>query len=213
MKAKMATAAMVLAMAGTAGAEVTVDPTTLELVIPSLNFGGDYYSARLNYAGGCFHPYEVLPVDSGGGGATRVTMTHDGFDFSAGSAPSDWDNTDGYITAWAAISYPAGYEWGSALWFSPYGYASQTGEIYVQDMGAVSLDSVTAAPSDWTYTDGMSDNPLIEGHVYVVRTREGGYAKFQVISVTDMSGVTQDDFDPTIWQAEIDYVYSSSGTF
>jgi len=212
MKVKMLTAAMVMAVSGAAGAEVTVDAQTLELVIPSLNFGGDYYSARLNYRNGCFTPYEILPLSSGGGGATRVTLTHDGFDFSTNDGQPAWEQSDGYLSAWTSLAYPPGHEWGSALWLSPYEYASQTGQISIQDMGAVSLDSVTTVPSDWSYTEGMTENPLMVGHVYVVRARDG-YAKFEVIAVSDMSTVTQESFDPGAWTVEIDYVYTSGTTF
>ena len=211
MKRNVVMAVLALSAAGSAGAEVTVDATTMELVIPSLTYRGNQYSARLSHEGGCFRPYEVRRLADSG--ATRATFTHAGFDFSSGDDQPEWESSDGYLSAWAALAYPDGYEWGSALWYTPYDYAGQTGEIYIQDMGAVSLDSVTAPPSDWNYTDGMTDNPLMVGHVYVVRTREGGYAKFEVISVSDMSGVTQESFDPNAWTVEIDYVYTSGTTF
>ncbi|GAB6042506.1 hypothetical protein [Endothiovibrio diazotrophicus] len=211
MKAKMAMAAVLLAVGGVASAEVTVDSQTLEMVIPSLNFGGDYYSAKLSYANGCFVPYEILPLTTSSG-ATRVTMTHEGFDFSTGNTAPEWEQSDGYITAWAAVGFPSGYEWGSALWFTPYQFANAANGIYIMDLGEVSLDSVTTVPSDWSYAEGMTDNPLIVGHVYLVHARDG-YAKFQVVSVSDMTGVTQDDFDPTVWSAEIDYVYTSGNSF
>lgn len=209
MKAKIVMGVAMVVIGGAASAEVTVDTQTLEMVIPSLTYGGSAYSARLSYANGCFVPYEILPLSvSGGTTPTRVTINHDGFDFSEVNGSPAWEQSDGYITAWANLDYPAGYEYGSALWYTPYEYASEQSGLYIQDMGAVSLDSITSVPSDWSYTSGMTDNPLIVGHTYVARARDG-HVKFQVVSV----GVTGDFSDSTEWTADIDYVFTSGSTF
>lgn len=126
--------------------------------------------------------------------AVKTTLSHDGFDFSSGTTPSDYTLHDGSTMVWAACEYPDGMEWGDALWFHEI-------QNRIQDMGAVALSNITSAPtSGWDGCTG-ADQPLEVGHVYTLKLQDG-YAKFEVLSINLEE-----------WTAEVNYVYSTDGKF
>jgi hypothetical protein len=203
------TAALLLGAASICQAEneVTVDPTTLRLTIPTVVYLGTNYSAQLGFNGSCFVVEQLLPKST----SQQTNLTHEGFDFSAGAAaPNDWNSTDGYITVWAARAYPAGYAYGAGFWWTP--ADSDSSVIPIQDMGTVALSSVTAVPSNWAYVAGTGDYPLMTDHVYVVKARDG-YAKFKVLSMSGMEYAVDTNWDPFRWTVAVEYAYTSGTSF
>lgn len=202
----MLAAATLIGLSGLACAEneVTVDSTTLRLTIPTVIYQGSSYSARLGFNGSCFVVEELTPK------ASQTLLTHEGFDFSAGAAPANWDATDGYITVWTTKDYPAGYAYGGGFWWSP--YDSSGSETPIKDMGEVALSSVTSVPTDWTYVSGSGVYPLMANHVYVVKARDG-YAKFKVISLSGLEYAAESNWDPSRWQVTVEYGYTAGTSF
>ena len=141
-------------------------------------------------------------VDTGTG-YTSVTLTHQGFDFSAGAIPSDWDASDGHTTNWPglpAINPDKAY--GPYVWFTP--FANTETESFTKDMGAVALESVTTVPATWDAGAAQVLEPLSVGHVYVVKCRDG-YAKFLVNAVHP-----EQEF---VWSVDVEYAFTSTATF
>jgi len=173
------------------------DDLTIDL--PSLTYKGSLYSAKLIYNGSCWNHQDLTKLSSS---ATKTaTAGHNGFDFSAGDASPVWDNTDFYITSWAAIKYPSGYAYGDGLWVTSY----DSNQLPAIDQGEVSLDSVVDIPTDWSIPEGTTDYPLIQNHVYIVKGRDG-YGKFKVTSVIDSTAIEKMEVD-------IEYVYTSGSSF
>lgn len=185
--------------------EVTVDPQTLQLSLPTVIHQGARYSAKLDFNGSCFVVSELTPKSS------QITITHDGFDFSSGSAPANWNLSDGYITSWTSHDYPANYAYGSGFWWAPYSHNSTTYPII--DMGEVSMESVVSVPTDWTYTRGTGIYPMMVGHVYVVKARDG-YGKFKVVSLSGLEYASQGaNFDPSRWSLVVEYGFTTGTSF
>ncbi|MDD5530345.1 MAG: hypothetical protein PHX21_10005 [bacterium] len=131
-----------------------------------------------------------------------VTLTHAGFDFSAGICDTAaWPNgNDVDIISWRPDNpdsnqpYPS---WSNYLWCRT-SADTVTFKSETKDMGAVELSSITSAAVTW---DTMPI-PLIVGHCLVVRCKDG-YAKIQVTTVGDSAS----------WEAGVKYFYSSTTTF
>lgn len=209
MKKSLLTIAALVNFSGAAFAEneVTVDPTTLRLTIPTVIYQGGSYSAKLSFNGACFVVDELLQKSS------QVALTHDGFDFSAGATAANWDVTDGTISVWTTKDYPAGYAYGGGLWWSPYNqYDQGNNDAPIKDMGEVTLSSVTTVPTDWTYVSSTGVYPLMVNHVYVVKARDG-YGKFKVISLSGLEFAVDANWDPTKWQAVVEYGYTTGTSF
>lgn len=197
-------AALSLAGAAQAENEVTVDATTLRLTLPTVVYQGSSYSATMGFNGSCFVVEELTPKSS------QVTLTHDGFDFSAGATAANWDVTDGYLTVWTNQDYPSGHAYGSGIWWSPYDTSST--ETPIQDMGEVALASVTTIPTNWTYVSGTGVYPLMVNHTYVVKARDG-YGKFKVVSISGLEYAQNNNWDPYRWQVVAEYGYTSGTSF
>lgn len=199
-------APLLFAGAALAENEVTVDSSTLRLTLPTVIYQGNRYSAKLGFNGSCFVVEELTPK------STQVSITHDGFDFSAGTKAANWDTTDGYLTVWSTKDYPAGYAYGSGFWWSPY-ELSGSNDTPIQDIGKVELSSVTSIPANWTYVAGTGVYPLMVDHVYVVKARDG-YGKFKVISLNGLEYANQQsNWDPTKWEVVVEYGYTSGTSF
>ena len=132
------------------------------------------------------------PNDSGN--YTTATLTHDGFDFSANA--EGWSEAyDGETIGWqpGAADNPA-YPRDVNLWWRP-----STGAT--KDMGAVSMASVTQAPTTWDTSPNIP--ALLVGHVVVARCADGS-VKFRVISV---------DVNGAMWPVQVEFYYSATATF
>jgi len=97
-------------------------------------------------------------------------------------------------------------------WFDCFGMTGLTPALLpmspavVKDMGAVSLASVTTAPtSGYGFSQTEPAEPAITGHSYAMKTREGCYAKFYMKSITFTDGTYPATF---VW----DWVYQPDGT-
>ncbi|MCT4661545.1 MAG: hypothetical protein N4A40_06745 [Tissierellales bacterium] len=130
------------------------------------------------------------------------TLTHNGFDFSEAELRLDdveWDaefdaRKDGSLVFWEPV---LGDQYEEGLWIR-YGDENILKNV-TADLGQVSFDSVKNI-SDAEFTEAAPK--LIVGHIYIVKTRENGYAKIEVLSL-DETNVT----------ASIRWIYSSSGDF
>jgi hypothetical protein len=134
-----------------------------------------------------------------GGGLTSGTSTiiaggtsGGGFDFSAGSV----------VTAGT-------HDFGIEPWQNWYGTSGLTPAVQgyngidnlIRDMGAVELASVTATPEAGYSPDAHA---LVD-HVYVIKCRDGNYAKIRITSITFTNG----DYPATIY---FDWVYQPNGS-
>ncbi len=140
---------------------------------------------------GCSGGDTAATPPAGGSSATVLSLVigHDGVDFSAAAGGGKCDGTttvgsdvqDGYSIFWApAGGYVAGEDGNSGLiWYN--NNVLDTTYYYVEDMGAVSLDSVTTVPGDWPLASDTIP-ALKAGNTYVVKTLDG-YAKFNVSSM------------------------------
>ena len=190
--------------------EVTVDPNTFEITIPTLVQLGQNYSVKFSYNGSCFTVKELIPKSNTAATGTKVTLTHDGFDFSAGIISSSWDEIDGYITVWAPQDYPAGYEYGKAFWWTPAAYDNSI--THILDMGEVALSSITSVPGDWSYVSGTGNYPLIVNHAYVIKAKDG-YAKFKVSSLNGLNSAANSTWDPMKWEIKGEYEFTTGASF
>jgi len=130
------------------------------------------------------------------------TITHEGFDFSAGGIPADWNNADGETVGWMPGSgvnpnYPNNDIY---IWWRNSHLDTATYQNMTKDMGIVDMASVTQVPGSWDVSPNIL--PLLAGHVIVAKCKDG-YVKFEVVSA-----------DPTgVWPAQVYYYFSSSATF
>ncbi len=152
---------------------------------------------------------EICTVGADGGTTVKsATLKHFGFDFSEGTAGSfetgDVPNSDGRTIGWS----PEPTVWtmgdGNSVWWHSGANTATTN--YSKDFGAVSLDSVTAIPTTWDGTTDASLPPLAVNHVYVVKCIDG-YAKFLV------KAVRADAAAAPVWEADVDYVFTSGDSF
>lgn len=131
-----------------------------------------------------------------------ATITHEGFDFSAGGIPAIWQDADGETIGWQPGSginpgYPNNdaYIWWRNSSVDTINFKNQT-----KDMGIVDLSTVTQVPGDWDTSPNIL--PLLPGHVIVAKCRDG-YVKFEVISADTSS----------VWPAQVNYYFSGNSTF
>lgn len=131
--------------------------------------------------------------------ATRATLTHEGFDFSA--AEVNQANSDGETIVWmpGGATHPQ-YGNGTNIWWRNSHLTSANGANRTKDMGVVELASVTEVPTEWD--DSAAIAPLLAGHVVVAQCADG-FVKFKVVS-TDTTGQ---------WPAVVDFVFSTDATF
>lgn len=186
------------------------DGVSGQLIINDLKYGNETLDVTLNAIEslGDILRFQVVTAttresaSSSGSGvgstAKSIVMGHDGVDFSAnssgglcdGTSNVGWDVQDGYSISWSPTgSYISGESGHTGLvWYS--NNVSDSTYYYVEDMGAVSLDSVTSVSGNWpSATDSIPS--LAVGHTYVVKTRDG-YAKFTITAMdaTAASGCT-----------------------
>jgi len=131
-------------------------------------------------------------------------LAHRGFDFSQADFRLDSDaydpefkaRKDGSIIFWEPVE--AGDEGrGEQVWIECWNEEAHINTV--ADMGAVSFESVT----DGSNAVFNNISPYLQvGHVYIVKTREGGYAKIYVLST-----------DPDNMTAEVKWQYSQNGQF
>jgi len=132
----------------------------------------------------------------------EMTLGHYGVDFSTGETGdeiADYSNVDGETIGWP----PSPSNWVASdteVWYRPAANTSE--QNFTKDMGAVTLNAVTAVPSTW---DGGPEQDLAAlqvGHVYVVKCLDG-YAKFLVKAIR---------YDPN-WEADVEYEFTTGTTF
>lgn len=130
------------------------------------------------------------------------TLTHNGFDFSENELRLDnvpWDSEfdgrkDGSLVFWEPV---LGNQHDEGLWIR-YGDENILKNI-TADLGKVDFDSVSNI-SDATFEEV---SPKLQiGHIYIIKTREDGYAKIEILSL-DTANTT----------ASIRWDYSNSGSF
>ncbi len=126
-------------------------------------------------------------------------LTSTGFDFSAGALISN-EFSDGRVVVLAPPpnATPAGMDAGY-LWFWP--VLNTSSQNYTRDMGEVELESVNLVPGDWDGGPGVPLQPLITGHVYITKCKDG-YVKFLVKAL-----------DPSKAEMGVEYSYSSTESF
>lgn len=136
------------------------------------------------------------------GSYTNATITHDGFDFSAGKMDTDYTKNDGETIGWANNSvYEIGYSYDSAVWFRASETDSSSLKIYIYESSATSLDDVTVVDSS-KWINATDPYPALKvGKIYVTKARDG-YVKFEVVSL-----------DVPNWEALVNYKYSATTSF
>lgn len=128
---------------------------------------------------------------------STATITHSGFDFSAGISDTiDWQNNDGDVVNWS----PVNPQKRDKLWWRPgSGIAQELPPNNSQkNMGNLSLESIIDIPS----TFDADPDPLEIGNSYVVKCFDG-YAKFKVLELGDNDH----------WWAKVKYEYTSGNRF
>ena len=155
---------------------------------------------------GCGSSSDDDSTGSSGSSYSQMVISHfNGADFSESATSTDWEEQDGYATAWpTGGSYVDGEAWGSGLWYSNNVYDDQSAVTYIQSLGNVDLDTVTTVDTNSWHTYGDPLQSLQVNNVYVVKTRDG-YAKFKVVSL-DLNSSTD-------WNFTADYKYSSTTSF
>jgi len=123
-------------------------------------------------------------------GAKTAALTHNGFDFSIGQE----GHADGETIGWNSGDQ-TNPNYSNGVWWRGKNTNNQV------DLGNISLASVVELPSSgWDKVI----NPLIKGHVYIVKC-EDGYAAFKVLK--------QPDPNSNLWETEVEYIYSANGNF
>lgn len=140
------------------------------------------------------------PFSSSSDGSYKTAeLGHFGFDFSAGEEPIQYTDSDGEVIGWQ----PGGemhsdYPSGEHLWWRNDQVTEGTPNE-TRSMGAVDIESVKEAPATWEVSPNIT--PLLVGHVYVAKCRDG-YVKFEVTAL-----------DLEEWTATVKYMFSSSRSF
>ncbi len=129
-----------------------------------------------------------------------ATLSHAGFDFSAGISDTvKWENNDGDVVNWS----PVDPQKRNKLWYRPgFGIKAELPPNNSQkNMGMFPLDSIFNVPS----TFDPDPDPLAIGNSYVVKCLDG-YAKFKVLELGDGN-------DGGNWWAKVEYEFSSTEKF
>ena len=135
----------------------------------------------------------LCPCDDVDDLETAILLEDPGYDFSEGSQTSDSNLADGGIIGWCPVGQNPDYKsYDQWLWWR----TSESDELQ-KDYGSVDLSTISQAPDTW---DSVI-NPLLEGHCYVVKCKDG-YVKFKVIDAR----VDKE-------QVEVEYLYSSTKNF
>ena len=133
---------------------------------------------------------------------TKVTLTHDGFDFSAGIWDSiTWENNDCDLVGWHSgiqtthPSYPSNttYTWIR----NSYADTSSNNDCYIKNYGNIDITSVSSISVN---NDSIID-PLLVGDVWVIKCKDG-FAKFEVLFV-----------DGVNWEAQVNYIFTTGNSF
>jgi hypothetical protein len=143
------------------------------------------------------------PQRAAGHDYASVTLKHSGFDFSGGVVPPTWETSDGHTTNWPPTpSINPEKAYGAYVWFEP--FANTNTQCFMKDMGTVTLESVTAVPTEWDGGPGVLMEPLAVDHVYVIKCLDG-YAKFLVKAI-----YPQQEQE---WAVDVEYAYTAGSTF
>lgn len=140
-------------------------------------------------------------VLTGGGGAGGLSSGTDQL-ITGGDLPATFKFS-------TRTSGSADYDFAIEPWQNWYGHSGVTPAVQgydgidnlVQDMGAVGLASVTTAPE----TGYSPDNYAQAGHVYVIKCRDGNYAKIRITNITFTAG----EYPATV---QFDWVYQPNGS-
>lgn len=125
--------------------------------------------------------------------STGILIHGSVFDFSAGG----YDDTNGDIETigWNPTSNVTGNIY-LRNGYTPYDPAA------IKDYGAVTLTSITSVVASQIVTSNAP--AMVQNHVYVLKTKEGNYAKFIVTNLPDPLS--------TSWNVSIEYYYQSDGS-
>jgi hypothetical protein len=132
---------------------------------------------------------------------TKVTLSHSGFDFSAGiSDTTNWQNNDCDLIGWHTgiitthPNYPSNttYTWIRNDQIDTVNY-----HTWVKNYGNIDPTTITSTTVN---ADSIID-PIMLGDVWVVKCHDG-FAKFKVLNV-----------DGVNWTADVEYVFTSTNSF
>jgi hypothetical protein len=130
-----------------------------------------------------------------------ATIGHFGFDFSAGQSDTvNWENNDGEVITWFPGSgnhHPLYPNNGAYLWYRNDQVAPTDYKTKTYDFGETNFADIKNIPTAWD----TLPNPLLPGHVMVVKCHDG-YAKFKINSV-----------DTTHWEATVTYMFTDGSSF
>ncbi len=144
-----------------------------------------------------FYSCELFTIDDEPGVSYKTaTLSHYGFDFSAGKVDSIGNGNDGDVVNWS----PVDPQKRNKLWYRPgFGIKAELPPNNSQkNMGMFPLDSIFNVPS----TFDPDPDPLKTGNSYVVKCLDG-YAKFKVLELGDNDN----------WWAKVEYEFSSTKKF
>ncbi len=133
-----------------------------------------------------------------------ATLTHMGFDFSAGQSDTvNYQNNDGETIQWQPDGGDTLYaDFTEFIWWRN---SLVTGANRTKDLGTVALSTVTSVDTSWDVSPAIL--PLLVGHTIVAGCNDG-FVKFQVISAD-----TSWDGGANLWPAQVRYHYSPTTTF
>ena len=129
-----------------------------------------------------------------------ATITHWGFDFSAGkSDTTNYGENDGETIHWIPISID-NYWTDQGIWFRTRVYPNRT-----QSLGKVNIASITSI--DTTTAAWDTQPPALSKDDVIVAQCNDGFVKFQVTAAVDTS--IANDF----WSIDVKYLYSPVPSF
>jgi len=130
-----------------------------------------------------------------------VTLTHNGFDFSAGKTDTlNWQNNDCDLIGWHSGilgSHPTYASNTTYTWIRNDQVDTVNYQTWIKNYGNVDETTITST----TVNNDSIIDPLFVGDVWVVKCHDG-FAKFKVLSV-----------DGVAWEASVKFVYTASSTF
>jgi hypothetical protein len=141
------------------------------------------------------------PIPNNNSAYKTVTLTHDGFDFSAGHSDTvDWQNNDCDLIGWHSgilASHPTYASNTTYTWIRNDQVDNVNYQSWVKNYGNIDETTITST----TVNNDSIIDPLLVGDVWVVKCHDG-FAKFKVLSVNGVD-----------WEANVKYVYTSTNSF